>query len=390
MPRGTRPRAMAALPPTLPQSSRAAKLAPAQRWLFVYDFDWSLINENSDTYVVEALGGAAAREHMRALGRDMPWTQKMDHMCAHVTRDVAARGGDPAAAVARAMAGVPVFPEQLDVIRTLGARANWTQVIVSDANTLFIDTFLQHHKLSDCFAEVVTNPSRWEEEENERREGSVAAPVEMGAVAVTSAATAGGESKDVAPPGQRRVLRVDPFVNPSRPHGCATCARSPNMCKGLIMDAMLRKYGGADDPSSDGDAYFSDEDTTQTRAASGMLRCGSPDHTGQSTWIHPETGTRLVRPRRGVDGTALSHGGRLRVVYLGDGSGDYCGCLRLGPQDLILCREGYSLEKKLQVLRSTASQEVLAALPECVSWSDGKSMRAALRTRGLLPATGIE
>ena len=80
-------------------------------------------------------------------------------------------------------------------------------------------------------------------------------------------------------------------------------------------------------------------------------------------------------------------------MYLRDGSSDFCGCLRLGPRDLVLCRAGYSLEKKLRKLRSTASEAVLAALPACVSWSDGESMRAALRARGLMPAAadnGIE
>ena len=186
------------------------------------------------------------------------------------------------------------------------------------------------------------------------------------------------------------MLRVDPFVDPGRPHGCATCARSPNMCKGLIMDAILRKYGGRCA------GYVSDEDTERKRAAGGMQRCGPPDHTGQPTWVHLETGRRILRPRRDADvgaAASASRGGGLRVVYLGDGSGDFCGCLRLGPRDLVLCRAGYSLEKKLRKLRSTASEAVLAALPVCVSWSDGESMRAALRARGMMPAAdddGIE
>lgn len=45
--------------------------------LIVFDFDWSLIDCNSDTWVVEKLG---AMESMKALMSTLPWTQLMDRM----------------------------------------------------------------------------------------------------------------------------------------------------------------------------------------------------------------------------------------------------------------------------------------------------------------------
>jgi pyridoxal phosphate phosphatase PHOSPHO2 len=46
----------------------------ARRFLLVFDFDWTLIDDNSDTYVVDRLG---AKDLMLSLRAQMPWTQLM-------------------------------------------------------------------------------------------------------------------------------------------------------------------------------------------------------------------------------------------------------------------------------------------------------------------------
>ena len=46
----------------------------AQKWVIIFDFDWTLIDDNSDTFVVEQLG---ARDLMMSLRKEMPWTQLM-------------------------------------------------------------------------------------------------------------------------------------------------------------------------------------------------------------------------------------------------------------------------------------------------------------------------
>lgn len=46
----------------------------AMETLIVFDFDWSLIDCNSDTWVVDKLG---AMERMNAFGNTLPWTELM-------------------------------------------------------------------------------------------------------------------------------------------------------------------------------------------------------------------------------------------------------------------------------------------------------------------------
>ena len=43
--------------------------------LVVFDFDWSFVNENTDTYVIEKL---TPDLHAAMNSRSLPWTQLMD------------------------------------------------------------------------------------------------------------------------------------------------------------------------------------------------------------------------------------------------------------------------------------------------------------------------
>lgn len=45
--------------------------------LLAWDFDWSLVEENSDTFVISRLGADSIYKAGRQRG--MPWTQLMDH-----------------------------------------------------------------------------------------------------------------------------------------------------------------------------------------------------------------------------------------------------------------------------------------------------------------------
>ncbi|KAJ4961981.1 hypothetical protein NE237_021891 [Protea cynaroides] len=70
--------------------------------------------------------------------------------------------------------------------------------IVSDANPFFIETILKHHGLIDYFSEIITNPSFINEE------------------------------------GRLRICPYHDFT--SSPHGCNLCP--PNLCKGLVIEII--------------------------------------------------------------------------------------------------------------------------------------------------------
>lgn len=135
----------------------ASPAAPAGGALVVWDFDWSMINENSDTYVVEH-SNAEVYARMRSLRASMPWTALMDSSFAELHRVGVTRP-----AIEALLARIPVFDEVPVLIRELAA-AGVRQWIVSDANTELIRIILESHGLADCFETVVTNPAVWTED----------------------------------------------------------------------------------------------------------------------------------------------------------------------------------------------------------------------------------
>ena len=125
------------------------------RHLIVFDFDWSLVNENSDTYVVHALdpGGAIWAAAKERLANGMQWTALMDwvagelHGAGHTVADMQA-----------ALARLPVLPSALAALSI--ARRHGAEVrILSDANSLYIAWILEALGLADAFTAIVTNPA---------------------------------------------------------------------------------------------------------------------------------------------------------------------------------------------------------------------------------------
>jgi pyridoxal phosphate phosphatase PHOSPHO2 len=114
----------------------AAAMAPP-RTLLALDFDWSLIEENSDTFVIRELGADAIYQAGRE--RKLPWTQLMDHVLA----EAAAQLGRTPADVSAALHRTPLHPALADVLRRAAAAGDSGSssgavdtVIVSDANTV--------------------------------------------------------------------------------------------------------------------------------------------------------------------------------------------------------------------------------------------------------------
>jgi pyridoxal phosphate phosphatase PHOSPHO2 len=155
--------------------------------LVVWDFDWSLVNENSDTWIVKVLESARhaamrARYHAEFEGN---WTGLMDTTLRELSEV------HDKEALLQALLTIPVDPHTLLALRLYMNKTE--QRILSDANSWFIAAITEHLEVDHHFTTVVTNPSRWEQ--------------------------AG------------RILRVAPF----HAHTCLRCPS--NLCKGQVLDA---------------------------------------------------------------------------------------------------------------------------------------------------------
>ncbi|CAD6237033.1 unnamed protein product [Miscanthus lutarioriparius] len=229
----------------------------------VFDFDKTIIDVDSDNWVVDNLGFTELFERLLPT---MPWNTLMDTMMGELHQ----RGrtlGD-VAEVLRAAPIDPRVPAAIKAAYALGCDLR----VLSDANAFFIETILEHHGLRGCFSQINTNPSH------------------------------------VDADGR---LRIGPYH--AAPHGCGVGTCPPNMCKGQVLDRILREASA-----------------------------GSAAGTG-----------------------------RKRVIYLGDGRGDYCPSLRLAREDFMMPRRGYPVWDLI-------CEDPARLQAEVHPWADGAELEETL------------
>ncbi|KAK3161214.1 hypothetical protein QOZ80_1BG0073960 [Eleusine coracana subsp. coracana] len=171
-----------------------ASSAAAADVVVVFDFDRTIIEWDSDDWVITKLGAADAFQRLRPT---MPWNALMDTMMG----ELHARG-KTADDIRDCLRSAPLDAHVVSAITTAKALGCDLRV-VSDANTFFIETVLDHHGVLGCFSEITTNPAH------------------------------------VDTDGR---LRISPFHDSaSEPHGCALCPE--NMCKGKIIERIQATAG---------------------------------------------------------------------------------------------------------------------------------------------------
>ncbi|KAF1336098.1 Pyridoxal phosphate phosphatase, partial [Globisporangium splendens] len=171
----------------------------APRVLVVFDYDCSLVDVDSEIFMVQMLYPELLTELQDTT---MTWSELAKEMSRrlyvdrpHITADI----------IKTTAAQVPVQSKMLDALRLAAETFGAEVKIVSDANTVYIQSLLDHYELSAHVSEVVTNPARFDD-------GI----------------------------GNGRHLRVEPHhPSDSEPHGCPHCPL--NMCKGRILDEILQR-----------------------------------------------------------------------------------------------------------------------------------------------------
>ncbi|KAL5528567.1 hypothetical protein ACEPAF_7703 [Sanghuangporus sanghuang] len=210
------------------------------RQLVVFDFDWSLCDQDTDRWIFEVLAPHLRRK-MKNLKPTVQWTD----LVAQSLREVNAEGKSREE-IENALRIIPFHPAMIRALNKLKSRTDLhtTFFILSNSNSVFISTILKEKKLAHLFDSVVTNPAEWD---------------------------ASG------------LLKLQRRIDPSGPQHNCKIGCSPNMCKGDELDAFLKGHEPYD-----------------------------------------------------------------RVVYVGDGSNDFCPVIRLREQDMILCRTYRGLQRRIE------------------------------------------
>lgn len=159
----------------------------------IFDYDYSLINVNSDVYIFEQLLPDHPDIVSKQYANLKQWTKSVDSSLQILHEE---KGCDTTQML-QCVARVPVQDGMLEAV-CLAAKRKADLFIVSDANTEFINVFLQNQKMESLFQKVVSNKAIL---------------------------------------GDR--LHVLPYhdFDSQPPHGCPNCP--PNMCKGAILKDEL-------------------------------------------------------------------------------------------------------------------------------------------------------
>ena len=104
--------------------------------------------------------------------------------------------------ILKVLAAVPMPAETVSALKAAHA-CGATIIVVSDANTVFINEILKAQGLDGVIHRVITNPATWSDD---------------------------------------GTLVVRRLHQPSDPHGCERCAKTPNMCKGKIVTELIAEH----------------------------------------------------------------------------------------------------------------------------------------------------
>ncbi|KAF9273062.1 hypothetical protein BGZ68_001870 [Mortierella alpina] len=164
--------------------------------LFVFDFDWTLIEADSDHFVFEHLSEELFQEQLQAVGK-VQWTDLQQRLLGELFDRGVSRDD-----IERTLSQVPFAPEMIQALELMKSEGA-DLYILSDANTVYIDTILRAYKIDHLFTQVITNPAEFDTR------------------------------------GRLNVVRFHGLDK--APHGCPLPCQ-PNLCKGQELQKLIDSH----------------------------------------------------------------------------------------------------------------------------------------------------
>ncbi|KAI8088884.1 phosphatase phospho-type [Halteromyces radiatus] len=168
----------------------------AEKNIAFFDFDWSLIEQDSDFWTISKL--SEAQWNQCETLKSMQWTDLMDRSICELQDN-----GVTLDQFENVLQKIPFTPAMIATLKLL--KEHDTQVVIlSDANTFYIETILKAYGVRDLVHDIITNPAYFDDKNRLRI--------------------------------RRRILATAP------PHNCPNvCAL--NICKGQEIDTYIRNHG---------------------------------------------------------------------------------------------------------------------------------------------------
>lgn len=139
-------------------SNLALNLPQGQRFLVLFDFDETIINESSDDAVVRALPDQQLPDWLINSYREGHYNEHMQRVLAYM-----AERGVSKDAIQSAVEKIPPTPGLLTLLQFLQThQQDFELAVVSDANMYFIKTWLESAGVCHLFRKIFTNPASFD------------------------------------------------------------------------------------------------------------------------------------------------------------------------------------------------------------------------------------
>lgn len=129
-----------------------------EKILLAFDFDHTIIDENSDVYVNKLAPNGKIPHEIKQLYSDQGWT----HFMGEIFRYLHQTNVKPQQ-ILDCMSEIKFSPGIVDLLSKVD-RAKAESIIISDANSMFIEHILKVNKLEDKFDRVFTNPAKFNDD----------------------------------------------------------------------------------------------------------------------------------------------------------------------------------------------------------------------------------
>ncbi|XP_004634830.1 pyridoxal phosphate phosphatase PHOSPHO2 [Octodon degus] len=126
--------------------------------LLVFDFDNTIIDDNSDTWIVQCAPDKKLPVELQESYQKGFWTEFMGRVFKYL-RDEGVREDE----MKRAMTSVPFSPGMLELFNFIRKNKEMFDcIIISDSNSVFIEWILEAANFHDVFDKVFTNPAAFD------------------------------------------------------------------------------------------------------------------------------------------------------------------------------------------------------------------------------------
>jgi len=126
--------------------------------LVAFDFDHTIVEENSDIVARKLIHVDLIPEQVRRLYQTKGWTEYMGQIFKLLHKHKVSR--EMIESAMQQLVPTQKMIELLEWLHTMGHET----IIISDSNSVFIEEWLSHNNLTECVRRVFTNPASFNED----------------------------------------------------------------------------------------------------------------------------------------------------------------------------------------------------------------------------------